>query len=42
MKTQTHETEGTAFNFIYPSFSSYIQRLYLVGMELGDRKMDPR
>ena len=41
MKTQTQATEGIAFNFIYPLFSSYIQPLYVIGVEPGARKMDP-
>lgn len=41
IKTQTYKTEGVALDFIYLfSFSFYIQPLYLVGMEPGDRKMD--
>lgn len=38
--TQTHDTEGIAFDCMYPFFSFYIQLLYLVGMEPKDRKMD--
>lgn len=40
IKTQTYDTEGIAFDFMYPCFSFSIQLLYSVGMETKDRKRD--